>query len=242
MTAKRHVKFLFSNLITDKASRDQAVSTLTLDDDNWAFMPSWEVRQRLGGESTGVVTMTSIAYSRFAILIMSEFSSTIWNELWKDLQAKKAESTRWCAMCLLTGKKQVHAVCSCVECKENLCAKHQEDHALHKLASCPVASLRENGDVVDALRDLDLQGIEKFFKASESRATLKSYAESFTIDLKWKVWKRNKGSAFDDHNLYKIFVEIKKARKKVDHLEEISVDDIQKLLAETHAVIPLGVG
>jgi B-box zinc finger len=38
-------------------------------------------------------------------------------------------------MCQLTDKKQVLAVCSYVECEENLCADHQEDHALRKVTS-----------------------------------------------------------------------------------------------------------
>ena len=54
-----------------------------------------------------------------------------------------AECTRWCTMCQLTDKKQVHAVCSCVECEENLCAEHQGDHALRKVTSSHVVSLIE---------------------------------------------------------------------------------------------------
>ena len=54
-----------------------------------------------------------------------------------------AEFARWCTMCQLTDKKRVHAVCSCVECEENLCAKHQEEHALRKVTSSHVVSLIE---------------------------------------------------------------------------------------------------
>jgi B-box zinc finger len=57
-----------------------------------------------------------------------------------------AECSQWCSMC--TDNKKELAICSCAVCEENLCAKHQDDHAGRKKTSSHVVSYFQFDEVL----------------------------------------------------------------------------------------------
>ena len=88
---------------------------------------------------------------------------------------------RWCTMCQLTDKKRVHAVCSCVECEENLCAKHHED-PLYKVTSHVVSLIEVPPQYPAPVKCADHPGTEETLKGFATRATLSYVDHVFLLE------------------------------------------------------------